>query len=77
MTELTNVQKALKSWRNLIAALPFLDEDEVTEALKIEKATRNRKSVIERLVKRATRLTEITASQYYQEYLDDKGSAAR
>jgi hypothetical protein len=68
---LSNVQKALKTWRSLVALLPFLTEEEVLDALRTEQAGRNRRSVIERLVKRATRLSEISASTTYsQEFLD-------
>jgi hypothetical protein len=62
----TDVQKALKTWRALVAHLPFLTDDEVEEALRAEVAGRNRKSVIERLVKRATRLSEISAASHYK-----------
>lgn len=66
---LTNVQKALKTWRSVVEQLPSLTEDEVLEALHVETTGRNRRSVVSRLVKRATRLSEINASTIYQEYL--------
>lgn len=65
-----NVVKALRTWRSLVALLPFLSEDEVHEALDVERAGRKRKSVLERLVKRATRISATDASSYYKEFLN-------
>jgi hypothetical protein len=64
------VQKALRSWRSLVAHLPFLTDDQVEEALREERNGKARKSVLERLAMRATRLTEIAASGHYKKYLD-------
>jgi hypothetical protein len=64
-----NVQRALKTWRSTVKLLPSLTEDEALEALDAETAGRNRKSVVSRLVKRLTRLSELNASNLYKDYV--------
>lgn len=65
MTE--NVQRALKSWRSLVATLPSLTAEEVLSAIAAEKAGKCRKTVLDRLARRATRLSEIQASTHFKE----------
>lgn len=63
-----HVQAVLESYQNLGVILPELTEQEVLRALEVEHRTRRRRSMIDRLIARATRLNEIT----YQLLLKEK-----
>ncbi|MGA0610023.1 hypothetical protein [Caldimonas sp. KR1-144] len=62
-----NVHKALKSWRSLVSTLPSLTAEEVLAAIEREKNGKRRKTVLDRLARRMTRLSEIQASTFYKD----------
>lgn len=63
---MTKADRALKSWRSLVAALPSLTEAEVAYAIRSELEGRRRKTVLSRLASRATRLEELKAQTHYR-----------
>lgn len=62
-----NVNKALTSFTGLSAVLDKLTMEDVMAALKLEAATRRRRSIIDRLISRAVRLNEVAFSRQLKE----------
>jgi hypothetical protein len=61
-----NVSQALSSMARLTELLPELTEADVIAALELESRSRRRRSVINRLISRATRLNELRYSTSLQ-----------
>lgn len=67
------IGRVLASFSALAEALPRLTEQEVLAALELEAASQRRRSVIDRLIKRAVRLNELK----YQRHLKEKFNGTR
>ena len=61
------VTQALASAQGLRDTLQELTEDEVIAALELESQSRRRRSIVDRLIKRATRLNEVKYSTFLKE----------
>jgi hypothetical protein len=61
------VVQALGSFQSLAQALNELSEDEVLACLELESATLRRQSVVDRLIRRAVRLRELSYAAYLKE----------
>lgn len=59
-------ERVLENWRNVIEALPHMNEDELQEALEEEVETKKRADVIRRL---HARYTKVRQERELQEYL--------